>query len=637
MADPILSATDLSLAYGLDPLLDSASLAVHEGDKAGLVGRNGCGKSSFLRILAGAEQPDGGHIARRQGLVVGYLPQEFQLDETIDVEANVRAGAAELLDALEAFETGREMTPAEQDRLQRQIDQADGWNLGTRIETLMRKLGCPPGHLPITHLSGGEKRRIGLARALVAQPDLLILDEPTNHLDAEAIEWLEGYLASLPGACLFVTHDRYFLDRIANRMIELSDGQFYSHEGNYSDYLITKEERQAAAMAAEEKRQRFLKREIDWVRAGVQARRTKQQSRLDNYYAIKAQKAPNQELNMELITPPAPELSNIVVNLTEVSHFIEDRALFLGLDLEFTAGECVGVVGPNGAGKTTLLRIIQGLLEPTEGKVKVGQRTEFNYADQTRLELDEEKSIFEEVAEGKEMMRYGPENISVRGYLKRFLFEDDKIKGKIAHLSGGEKNRVLLAKILKRGGNFLILDEPTNDLDLQSLRVLEEALINFTGTSIVVSHDRYFLDRVCDRVIVFEQPGVVTVNEGNYSYYREKRRAREAASRAHAASYKPVKKKASTSPSKADAPPKLKWKEERELEGMEEAILDAEEAVAAVEEKIADPQFFVDEPEAAAEMANGLEGKKQDVQAMYERWEELEAIKQTWDAWKAEN
>lgn len=634
MSDPILSATELSLSYGHSPLLDSSSLAIHAGDKAGLVGRNGCGKSSFLRILAGVESPDGGHVARRQGLVTGYLPQDFLLDENRTVEDNIREGAAGLLDDIARFESGEFSGETEQERLQARIDQADGWNLEARITTLMRQLGTPPGDRPVANLSGGEKRRVGLARALVAQPDLLILDEPTNHLDTVSIEWLEEYLATFPGACLFVTHDRYFLDRISTRIIELSEGQFYSHEGNYSDYLATKADRQAAAQATEEKRQRFLKREVEWVRAGVQARRTKQQSRLDNYYAVKAQKAPNEELTMELIVPPAPELGNIVVELDEVTSYIENRPLFAGLDLHFKAGECIGVVGPNGAGKTTLLRVIMGDLEPTGGSVKIGKRTEFNYADQSRLLIDDEKSIFDEVAEGKEMMKFGRETIPVRGYLKRFLFSDDRIKGKIGLLSGGEKNRVLLAKILKRGGNFLILDEPTNDLDLQSLRVLEEALISFGGTSVVVSHDRYFLDRVCDRVIVFEGEGLVTVNEGNYSYYREKRRQREAprSSGRHTA---PKGRPASSE--KESAPPKLKWKEERELESMEETILQAEENLATVEAKLANPQFFVDEPEEAAALANGLENSKAAIQELYDRWAHLESTRAKWEEWKQRN
>ncbi|NNE91726.1 MAG: ABC-F family ATP-binding cassette domain-containing protein [Verrucomicrobiales bacterium] len=627
VADPILSATQLRLSFGNQMILDDATMAIHAGDKIGLVGRNGCGKSSFLRIIAEEENADDGHISRSRGLVVGYLPQEFQLEEDATVDENIRAGAADLIDALERFEKG-------DDSIHERIEHADGWNLDTRIETLMRKLDTPPGERVVRHLSGGEKRRVGLARALVAQPDLLILDEPTNHLDADAIEWLEGYLAAQNGACLFVTHDRYFLDRIATRIVELSNGTFFSHDGNYSDYLIAKQERIEAEQAAEGKRQSFLRREINWVRAGVQARRTKQRSRLDNFYAVKAQKAPEKELDMDLVVPPAPPLGNVIVKLKSVSQFIENQPLFLGLDLEFEKGECVGVVGPNGAGKTTLLRVIMGDLEATEGSAKIGMKTEFNYADQTRLELDEDKSVFDEVSEGKESMRFGPDSISVRAYLKRFLFADDRINDRIGNLSGGEKNRVLLAKILKRGGNFLVLDEPTNDLDLQSLRVLEEALINFSGTSLVVSHDRYFLDRVCDRVIVFEEPGKLGVYVGNYSYYREKRRAREAVSELN----KPAvsSKKRAASPGKADAPPKLKWKEERELEGIEEAILEAEESVAKLESQLNDPDFYKENAERAAEVSADLEKGREQVQQLYDRWEELESIRKTWEAWKAE-
>ena len=627
-AEPILSATQLKLSFGNQLILDDATLAVHAGDKIGMVGRNGCGKSSFLRIVAGDENADDGHISRSRGLVVGYLPQEFQLDDDATVLDNIRGGAAELIDALERFESG-------DDRVQAIIDHGDGWNLDSRIETLMRKLDTPPAERIVGHLSGGEKRRVGLARALVAQPDLLILDEPTNHLDAEAIEWLEAYLANLKTACFFVTHDRYFLDRIATRIVELADGKFFSHEGNYSEYLLAKQERVGADMAAEGKRQSFLRREINWVRAGVKARGTKQRSRLENFYSVKAKKAPTEELDMDLVVPPAPKLGNVVVKLKSVSHFIEKKPLFLGLDVEFEAGECVGVVGPNGAGKTTLLRAIMGQLKPDEGTVKIGVKTEFNYADQTRLELNDDLSVFEEVAEGKESMRFGPETISVRAYLKRFLFADDRINDRVGSLSGGEKNRVLLAKILKRGGNFLVLDEPTNDLDLQSLRVLEEALINFTGTSLVVSHDRYFLDRVCDRVIVFEEPGQVGVWVGNYSYYREKRKQMVAVSAANKAQMAPKKRVAGNV--KTEAPPKLKWKEEKELEEIEAKILEAEEAVSEAEAKLNDPDFYKENTCQVAAMTEDLEGRRVRVKRLYDRWEELEGIRKAWDTWKSEN
>ncbi|MDA9922229.1 ABC-F family ATP-binding cassette domain-containing protein [Verrucomicrobiales bacterium] len=629
-SDAVLSVTDLQLSFGSDPILDGATLAVNEGEKVGLVGRNGCGKSSFLRIVAGEEKADSGTISRRQGLVGGYLPQEFQLDENATVEENIRAGASDLIHKIERYENAGELSPAEMDRLLSEIEHADGWNLETRIETLMRELAAPPADRVVSYLSGGEKRRVGLCRALIAQPELIILDEPTNHLDAKAIAWLEGFLVTMPGACLFVTHDRYFLDRIATRIVELDGGCFFSYRGNYSDYLAGKVERQEREQASEKRRQSFLRREVSWVKAGVKARGTKQRSRLDNYYAVKAQKAPDQELDMELVIPTPPRLANVVVDLKEVGHYWDGDPLFLGVDLEMKAGECVGIVGPNGTGKTTLLQIILGKLQPAAGNVTIGKRTEFNYVDQTRLELDEDNSVLDEVSQGVDYVQFGEEKISVRAYLQRFLFGNDRINDRIGNLSGGEKNRVLLAKILKRGGNFLVLDEPTNDLDLQSLRVLEEALINFSGTSVVVSHDRWFLDRICDRVIVFEGGGQVATQEGNYSYYLEKRRNLDAI--ASASRVKSAKKKRVRNDD--GKPRKLKWKEESELEGMEDNILAAESEIEEIEAQLNDPSFYIENSEKAVEMSKDLEQKKEAIRLLYERWEELEAIRLAWESEK---
>ncbi len=626
--DAILSASELSLSYGRELLLDGASLALYEREKVGLLGRNGSGKSSLLRILAGEEAPDSGIVSRRQGLTVGYLPQEFQLDGSHTVEEAIRSGAAELIDAIARYENTPDLSHHESERLLALIEHADGWNLESRVEMLRRELSAPPADQIVRQLSGGEQRRVALCRALLSYPDLLILDEPTNHLDAEAISWLEGYLAETTSTCLFVTHDRYFLDRIASRILELDGGKFFSHDGNYSDYLIAREERQRAEQTVEHKRQRFLAREIDWVRAGVKARGTKQRSRLDQYYAVKAQKAPDKELDMDLVIPPAPPLSNIVTTLEGVGCFLGRDPLFVGLDIEFRAGECVGVVGPNGAGKTTLLRVILGEREPDAGTVRIGKRTEYNYIDQKRLSLDEDKSVLEEVSQGKDTVQFGDETLTVRSYLQRFLFGKERINDRVGNLSGGEKNRVLLAKILRRGGNFLVLDEPTNDLDLPTLRVLEEALVNFSGTSLVVSHDRWFLDRICDRVIVFEGEGRVVVSEGNYSRYLERRlpSVRPVASSAISGREKLAK---SENPRSADAakPRKLKWKEERELEGMEDAIISAEEAVSELHHKLNDPSFYIENSDAAPALIEELERRKVIVAELYARWEELEAIR----------
>lgn len=624
--DAILSASDLSLSHGCQPLLEGASLAIYPKEKVGLLGRNGCGKSSFLRIVAGVDQPDSGTMSRRQGLVVSFLPQEFHLDDTATVDDNIRSGSLDLIEALFRFENESDISPTESAQLLALIEHGDGWNLESRVTMLRRELGAPPGDRLVGVLSGGEKRRVALCRALLPQPDLLILDEPTNHLDAGAISWLETWLADSSAACLFVTHDRYFLDRIATRIVELDGGIFFSHEGNYSDYLIAKEERQQREESAEHRRQRFLSREIEWVRAGVKARGTKQRSRLDRYYAVKAEKAPEQELDMDLVIPPPPPLSNIVTTLEGVGYFFDRTPLFLGFDIEFRAGECVGVVGPNGVGKTTLLQIVLGEREPTVGTVRIGKRTDYNYVDQTRLALNDDLSVFDEVAEGKDSVRFGTETLSVRAYLQRFLFGKERINDRIGNLSGGEKNRVLLAKILRRGGNFLILDEPTNDLDLPTLRVLEEALINFSGSSLVVSHDRWFLDRICDRVIVFEGDGIVTVNEGNYSSYLENRTF-TAKPIAKAKASTSTKSETTSSFRNNDVPRKLKWKEERELEGMEEAILIAESAVEELEQTLNNPSFYIENSEKAPALIEELEAKKMAVSNLYSRWEELEAIR----------
>src|SRR5688572_12901681 len=512
-----LIATDLVVRYNEQVVLNGATLAFDDRDRVGLVGRNGSGKTTFLRIIAGLQTPDSGTVTQRRGLVISYLPQEFTLDSEKTVYENVRAGARHVLDCIAEFEA----LPAESKRhteLEERIVALDGWSVERRIETAMSHLNCPDPERRIDSLSGGEKRRVAMAQAIVSRPDFLILDEPTNHLDPESIDWVAEFLENFSGAYLVVTHDRYFLDRVARRVVELADGRFFSHEGNYTDYLLAKAERQAADAAVEHKRQMFLRRELEWVRRGPPAQRTKSKIRFAQFDEIAAQSGPAVDQEVELCVPPPPPLGNRVVECVNLGVTLGDRTLFRGFNFTFENGMRVGVAGRNGLGKTTLLRTIIGQVEPSEGTVKVGQLIRFNYIDQGRFQLREEFSALDEVSDGSEWVMWGEARLSLRAYLKRFLFEDDRITRKVKHLSGGERSRLLLARILKQGGNFLMLDEPTNDLDLPTLRVLEEALIAFPGVVLVVSHDRYFLNRVCTDTLAFEGDGQIAHAAGNYDY-----------------------------------------------------------------------------------------------------------------------
>lgn len=610
----IASATDLVVSYGTQTVLDSASLTIHEGERVGLVGRNGSGKSTFLRIAAGLLEPDSGLMSRKRDLATGYLPQVFDLDDTLSVEANIRAGAADVLGWIAEYESLPAESPRSAQLLER-ITHADGWNLEHRTKSLISNLHAPEAERFVGTLSGGEKRRVALCRALLAKPDFLILDEPTNHLDTGSIEWLEEFLERYNGTCLFVTHDRYFLDRVTTRIVELSRGKFISYDGNYTDYLVTRAERQAAEELQEKRRQKFLKQELQWVRKAPRARRTKSVDRVERYFEMAAQEPPEAELDVELIIPPAPKLANRVIQLRDVGMELGGRVLFGGLNLDLGAGERLGIVGRNGLGKSTLLKVMLGQLPPTRGEVEIGARTQINYIDQNRLSLDETKTIWEEVGENSEHVRLGEETITLRSYLRRFLFTEERINTRIELLSGGERSRVLLAKILKRGGNVLVLDEPTNDLDLGTLRLLEEALVAFQGSVVVVSHDRYFLNRVCTSVLAFEGEGQLVFQPGNYDYYLEKRQPFAIA--------ESQPKSAAKSPSRADKPRKLKYKEERELETIEADILAAEEKVSRLG---TEPPSVSSAAEWHAYEAELRQAQEQ-VAKLYARWEELENIR----------
>src|SRR6516164_3659155 len=518
----IIAATEIVVRHGERTILDNITLGIQEGERLGLVGRNGCGKTTFLKILAGLQSPDSGEVIRRRDLVVSYLAQDFTLDPVLDVRANVRAGAKHVLDLIAEFES----LPADSKRheeLEHRIQSLEGWTVDSRIEAALSHLNCPPGDSFIANLSGGEKRRIAMARAIVSRPDFLLLDEPTNHLDPESIEWVAEFLENFGGTFLVVTHDRYFLDRVVNRIVELCDGKFWWHDGNYTDYLLDKAERQAADAVVEHKRQMFLKKELEWVRTGPRAQRSKAKNRFDRYYEVSAQDAKPVEEDMELVIPPPPQLGNRTVEVTNLGMTLGAKHLFSGFSFNFENGKRIGICGRNGLGKTTLLKILIGQIAPTDGSVKIGPLTKFNYVDQARLQLNDERTVLDEASDGTEFVLWGESRISVRSYLKRFLFADDRIVTQVRKLSGGERSRLLLAKILKAGGNFLILDEPTNDLDLPTLRVLEEALIAFPGVVCVVSHDRYFLNRVCTDVLAFEGDGKIRHSVGDYDYYLEKK------------------------------------------------------------------------------------------------------------------
>jgi len=625
----IVNATDVTVRYGPRAILDSATLAIDEGQRIGLVGRNGCGKTTFLKLLAGLQAPDSGSITRRRDLLVSYLSQDFTLDPTLDVRGNVRAGAEHVLKLIAEFES----LPAESDRheeLEHRIQSLDGWTLDQRIETALSHLNCPAGDRDIAALSGGEKRRVALARAIVSRPDFLILDEPTNHLDPESIEWVAEFLENFGGTFLVVTHDRYFLDRVVNRIVELCDGKFWWHDGNYTDYLLDKAERQEADAVIEHKRQMFLKKELAWVRTGPRAQRSKQRNRFERYYEEAAKDGPAVEEDMELVIPPPPQLGNRTVELTNLGMTLGGLRLFSDFSFTFENGKRIGICGRNGLGKTTLLKLIIGQLEPTEGTVKIGPLTKFNYVDQSRLQLNDDRSVLDEASDGTEFVIWGESRISVRSYLKRFLFSDDRIATQVRKLSGGERSRLLLAKILKAGGNFLILDEPTNDLDLPTLRVLEEALIAFPGVVCVVSHDRYFLNRVCTDILAFEGDGKIHHSVGDYDYYLEKKqRAAAEAARVNAAILATNKsaQEAAKNAAPKSKPRKLSFKEQRELEGIEAQILAVEEEIARIEALFASPDFHRTHATQTNQLMAELAAAKEKSAQLYQRWEELESLR----------
>ena len=511
-------------------VLRDISLGFYYGAKIGVLGLNGSGKSTLLRIMAGIDPDYIGEIAMSKGYTVGYLEQEPELDESKTVIEVVREAVQEIVDMLKRYDEVNEefASPeadfdaliAEQAKLQDRLDHVDAWNLDSRLELAMGALRCPPSETSIKTLSGGERRRVALTRLLLTEPDILLLDEPTNHLDAESIAWLEHHLQQYKGTVIAVTHDRYFLDNVAGWILELDRGYGIPWEGNYSSWLAQKEERLRQEDKAESKRQRTLKRELEWINMSQKAKQSKGQARVNAYEKLLSQETEERRSELEIYIPPGPRLGDIVINLDGITKAFDEKLLIEDFSTQIPPGSIVGIVGPNGAGKSTLLKMITGELEPDAGTIKIGETVQLAYVDQNRS-LDPDKTVWEEISGGAETLTLGERTINSRAYVSSFNFSGTDQQKKVGVLSGGERNRVHTAKMLTEGANVILLDEPTNDLDVNTLRSLEEAIENFAGCAVIVSHDRWFLDRLCTHILAFEGDSQARLFLGNWSDYEE--------------------------------------------------------------------------------------------------------------------
>lgn len=534
MAEFIYTMKKVRKAHGDKVILDDVTLSFYPGAKIGVVGPNGAGKSSVLRIMAGLDKPNNGDAFLATGATVGILQQEPPLNEDKTVRGNVEEGMGDIKIKLDRFNEVAELMATdytdelmeEMGRLQEELDHADAWDLDAQLEQAMDALRCPPADEPVTNLSGGERRRVALCKLLLSKPDLLLLDEPTNHLDAESVQWLEQHLASYPGAILAVTHDRYFLDNVAEWILELDRGRAYPYEGNYSTYLEKKAERLAVQGRKDAKLQKRLTEELAWVRSGAKARQAKSKARLQRYEEMAAEAEKTRKLDFEEIQiPVGPRLGNVVVEVDHLDKGYDGRALIKDLSFSLPRNGIVGVIGPNGVGKTTLFKTIVGLETPDSGSVKVGETVKLSYVDQARAGIDPRKTVWEVVSDGLDYIQVGQTEVPSRAYVSAFGFKGPDQQKPAGVLSGGERNRLNLALTLKQGGNLILLDEPTNDLDVETLGSLENALLNFPGCAVVISHDRWFLDRTCTHILAWEGDDDNEARwfwfEGNFGAYEE--------------------------------------------------------------------------------------------------------------------
>ena len=532
----IYSMMRVSKFYDKKPVIKDISLSYFYGAKIGVLGLNGSGKSTLLKIMAGVDTEFNGQAVLSPGYSVGYLEQEPKLDETKTVRQVVEEGCQEVVDLLAEFngitdkfsepDADFEKLCDRQAVLQEKLDHLDAWDLDSRLELAMDALRCPDGATPIQVLSGGEKRRVALCRLLLQKPDILLLDEPTNHLDAETVAWLEKHLHTYSGTVIAVTHDRYFLDNVAGWILEMDRGEGIPWKGNYSSWLEQKQGRLAVEEKQESERQKTLQRELEWIRMSPKGRHAKSQARISAYEDLASQEGERRAKDLEMYIPAGPRLGDVVIEANDVGKGFGDRLLFEGMNFKLPRGGIVGVIGPNGAGKTTLFRMITGSEKPDKGSIRIGETVQVAYVDQSRDSLNPDRLLWEEISDGQEMIQLGKQTVNARNYVARFNFTGGDQQKKVGMLSGGERNRVHLAKVLKSGANVLLLDEPTNDLDVNTMRALEEGLENFGGCAVVISHDRWFLDRIASHILAFEGDSKVVWFEGNYSEYEEDRRKR---------------------------------------------------------------------------------------------------------------
>ncbi|MDX1973975.1 MAG: ATP-binding cassette domain-containing protein [Candidatus Sumerlaeia bacterium] len=640
----ILSCHNLQKSYLERMILEDVSLSIHEGERVALLGANGAGKSTLLAILANRLQPESGDVRIRKGTRVAVLDQQgdLHLDWTVEQEidsafADLREMEKQIEEAHDALEHCTD--PDEMDRLvhlaadlQEILDKADMHSLESRKAEAMNALGVPPPNRIINDLSGGEQRRVALCRTLLRTVDLLLLDEPTNHLDAETLDWLEAFLARFKGTVIFVTHDRYFLDNVATKMIEVLRGKANIYQGNYSDYLNSKAEEQAIAARNESTRQNLLKRELEWLRRQPKARTTKNKSRIDAAHELMASEPEKPLDSMQLLIPSGPRLGNTLVEVENLQHTLAGKRLINNFTFMLGPGDRVGIVGRNGLGKTTFLRLMMKQMEPDKGTIVHGKTVKFVYADQKRENLNLDNTVLQEIAGEQEYVEVGGVQISFRSWLNRFLFDENTAAMPIRLLSGGEKNRVQMAKMLREGGNVVVLDEPTNDLDLPTLRVLEEALVRFEGCAFVVSHDRYFLNRVANRIIAFRGDGEIVIIEGNYDHYRRwAAKQEEAAAKGSVTLAKNAASAASPQPTPSAAPAEKKrkpsFKEQKEFETLEQTLAKREEELKKLNALLEDPATFTKySPEEVKRLVKSQEIAQKELDQLFERWAELSEV-----------